>query len=145
MPNIASIMKAHNKQVLAKDENPATAKKNLCPLQGNCQARNIIYNAIYMYNANLQCNTKSQDQTPQKCTCTGLTEPPSKLRYSNHLQSLRHEKYENSTELSKHIWCQKRNGTTSHSPSIGQFPADPRPTAANRRGATCASQKNFPS
>ena len=30
-------------------------------------------------------------------------------RYSNHLTTLRHDRYENSTELSKHVWSMKRD------------------------------------
>ena len=79
---------------------------------------------------------KLQDRTGWNwTTIDGPTEPPFKLRYRNHLQPLRHEKHQNSTELSKYIWHQKWNNT--HSLSIGQFPTDPRPTAANERGAVC--------
>ena len=69
---------------------------DLCPLQGNCQATNIIYNAEVKENNNSQLYI-------------GLTEPPFKLRYNNHTQSFKHEKHQNSTELSKHIWQLKRN------------------------------------
>ena len=44
-------------------------------------------------------------------TNIGLTEPPFKFRYNNHLQSFRHEMYQNSTELSKFIWRLNRNNT----------------------------------
>ena len=40
----------------------------------------------------------------------GLTEHPFKQRYSNHMQSIRHEKYGNSTELSKYVWQLKKEG-----------------------------------
>ena len=101
MPNIASITKAHNKQISTSGTgtDPITCncqKKDLCPLQGNCQATNIIYNAEVKENNNSQLYI-------------GLTEPPFKLRYNNHTQSFKHEKHQNSTELSKHIWQLKRN------------------------------------
>ena len=101
MPNIASIIKAHNKQISTSGTgtDPITCncrKKDLCPLQGNCQATNIIYNAEVKENNNSQLYI-------------GLTEPPFKLRYNNHTQSFKHEKHQNSTELSKHIWQLKRN------------------------------------
>ena len=101
MPNIASIIKAHNKQISTSGTgtDPITCncrKKDLCPMQGNCQATNIIYNAEVKENNNSQLYI-------------GLTEPPFKLRYNNHTQSFKHEKHQNSTELSKHIWQLKRN------------------------------------
>ena len=103
MPNIASIIKAHNKQISTSGTgtDPITCncrKKDLCPLQGNCQATNIIYNAEVKENNNSQLYI-------------GLTEPPFKVRYNNHTQSFKHEKHQNSTELSKHIWQLKRNKT----------------------------------
>ena len=36
-----------------------------------------------------------------------MTETPFKLRYANHTQSFRQEKYKNQTELSKYIWSLK--------------------------------------
>ena len=35
----------------------------------------------------------------------GLCETPFKVRYGNHLTSMRHEKYRTKTELSKHTWA----------------------------------------
>ena len=59
MPNIASIIKAYNKQISTSGTrtDPLTCncrKKDLCPLQGNCQATNIIYNAEVKENNNSQ-------------------------------------------------------------------------------------------
>ena len=42
-------------------------------------------------------------------TYTGLTEGTSKQRYNNHLSTLRHQKYKNSTGLSNYIWQKKRD------------------------------------
>ena len=110
MPNIASIVKAHNKQVSTSGTgtDPITCncrKKDLCPLQGNCQATNIIYNAEVKENNNSQLYI-GLIEPPFKLR---YNEPPFKLRYNNHTQSFKHEKYQNSTELSKHIWQLKRN------------------------------------
>ncbi|PIK38370.1 hypothetical protein BSL78_24802 [Apostichopus japonicus] len=101
MPNIASIIKGHNKRIsatLTSKEKEAynCRKKDTCPLNGNCQASNIIY--------------KAEVKTTDNCkTYIGLTEPPFKLRYGNHKMSLNHEKHQNATELSKHIWQLKQN------------------------------------
>ena len=40
----------------------------------------------------------------------GSTETSFKQRHVNHMTSIRHEKYENSTELSKYTWQLKRSG-----------------------------------
>ena len=40
-------------------------------------------------------------------TNTGLTEGTFKQRYNNHLPTFRHQKYEDSTGLSKYIWQKK--------------------------------------
>ena len=45
----------------------------------------------------------------------GLTEGTFKSRYNGHLQSIRHEKHETATELSKKYWEIKRGG---HEPYI---------------------------
>ena len=102
MPNLASIIKAHNNEV-SKDiskcmQKPCNCqKKDVCPLDGKCQTNNIIYNAeVRRMNSN---DTK---------VYIGLTEHPFMQRYSNHIQSLKHEKYGNSTELSKLVWQFKR-------------------------------------
>ncbi|PIK51687.1 hypothetical protein BSL78_11407 [Apostichopus japonicus] len=101
MPNIASIIKGHNKRIAAthtsKEKEACNCrKKDTCPLNGNCQASNIIY--------------KAEVKTIDNCkTYIGLTEPPFKLRYGNHKMSLNHEKHQNATELSKHIWQLKQN------------------------------------
>ena len=46
------------------------------------------------------------------CVCvSNVREPPFKTRFNNHMQSLRHEKYQSSTEFSKYIWQLKRSNT----------------------------------
>ncbi len=102
MPNMASIIQTHNKKVQRKPvgENAKTCncrKKEECPLSGKCQTNNVIYNAeVVVENQN------------QNKLYIGLTEHAFKQRYANHLQTFKHEKYENSTELSKYIWSLKR-------------------------------------
>ena len=104
MPNLASIIKAHNNEVLKDNstppQNPATArKKTFVPLNGECQSNNIIYNT--------EVENTSRNETK---VYIGLTEHPFKQRYSNHMQSIRHEKYGNSTKLSKYVWQLKKAG-----------------------------------
>ena len=65
--------------------------KNSCPLEGNCNVRNIIYQAEVV--------------TPQsRESYIGLCDTTFKERYRNHTCSFRNERYKNVTELSKHIW-----------------------------------------
>ena len=67
-----------------------------CPLEGNCQARSIAYKAT----------VNNGEGTKQYI---GFTENTIEQRYSSYLQSMRHEKYESSTELSKYVWRSKRS------------------------------------
>ena len=97
MENVGSLVKSHNKKVAAHQ--PGTPEdlcncrtKAKCPLGGCCQTRSIVYNA----------KVTSENGTSAKYI--GLTENAFKTRYSNHIQSFTHKKYENSTELSKYIW-----------------------------------------
>jgi len=66
-----------------------------CPLRGDCQARNIVYQA-----------TVATDK--DKETYIGLTENTFKTRFTNHKASFKNPKLEKATELSKHIWKLKR-------------------------------------
>ena len=100
MPNMARLIKAHNKRVLhppTPDKDCNCRIKNSCPLKGKCQADNVIYQAMV------------SDDTRNAKVYTGMSAPPFKARYSNHLTTLRHDRYENSTELSKHVWSMKRD------------------------------------
>ena len=100
MPNMATIIKAHNATISNSETKPTQKpcncrQKDTCPLNGECQTENIVYQA-----------TVHGKQTK---VYIGLTENNFKQRYANHKQSFKHEKHENSTELSKHIWKLKRN------------------------------------
>ena len=100
MPNLASIIKAHNNVVLKDNgtslQKPCNCwKKDLCPLNSERQSNNIIYNA--------EIENTSRNETK---VYIGLTEHPFKQIYSDHM----HEKYGNSTEQSKYIWQLKKAG-----------------------------------
>ena len=102
MSNVKSIISSHNKAQI--NEPPKQSEetnnscncrnKNTCPLEGNCNIRNIVYQA--------------EVTTPQtKETYIGLCDTTFKERYRNHVCSFRNERYKNVTELSKHIWSLK--------------------------------------
>lgn len=103
MGNIKNIIDGHNKAIISKTESPVQAgcncrKKEECPMKGQCQARNIIYQA-----------TVKTDNSNSDETYIGLTENTFKTRFGNHKASFNHASKQSSTELSKHIWDLKNN------------------------------------
>ena len=101
------IIKGHNKSIISAQ--PKTTekrcncrKKNDCPLNGNYQIDNVIYNALVTTN----------NPTTSK-TYIGLTESTFKQRFTQHKSTLTHKKHQNSTELSKYVW-QLKDKSTEH-------------------------------
>ena len=105
MPNVATIIKGHNHRILhpeplagscnTQSDPPRSCncrKPDECPLGGECLVSSIVYKA----------SVEAQGSTGAK-HYIGLTEGTFKKRYANHLTSFRHEKYMNSTELSKYV------------------------------------------
>ena len=106
IPNVQQILKGHNKSVLANSAQPTPdqagerackkKKKKQCPLEGNCLAKGIVY----------QAQVTSGRQTE---TYVGLTATEFKSRFRNHQMSFNNEMHKNDTELSKHTWQLKSN------------------------------------
>ena len=101
MGNIKTIISNHNKAEINKatrtndqKKNCNCRKPNLCPMDGNCNAENVIYQA--------EVTTSTTKET-----YIGLCDTTFKLRYRNHICSFRNERYKHATELSKHIWSLK--------------------------------------
>jgi len=97
---MGAIIKSHNKQQLhdAEPEKPCNCRvKANCPLGGECQAREIVYEAA----------VSAEGETKRYI---GISDPPFKTRFANHLTSIRNERYMNSTELAKHAWQLKSEG-----------------------------------
>ena len=97
MPNVKNIIDSHNKSKIktgtaTEQQEPKCncRKKPDCPLNGNCQQTNVIYQATV--------TTETSTET-----YVGLA-TNFKERYRNHLTSFKHCKKRNATELSKHIW-----------------------------------------
>ena len=105
MNNMDQIIKAHNNKITNPSETPdkpCNCKiKQSCPLNGACQATNIVYKAEVIDN---------KDPTNKK-TYIGISQPSFKERLSNHKKSFKHKKYEKETELSKYIWRLKETKT----------------------------------
>ena len=98
-PNIKQIISSHNKKILKEEEKQAEPScnckdKELCPLNGKCQDKNIIYQATIFTN----------QPEPEKHTYVGLTATKFKARLSNHKTSFNNGKYRNATTLSNFIW-----------------------------------------
>ena len=102
--NMKAIIDGHNKSILNKQEPVQPQKscnciiKNQCPMDGQCQTTNAIYEATIT----------TDDDNYQPKIYIGLAETTFKKRFANHKKSFNHEKYENETELSKEYWKQKR-------------------------------------
>ena len=101
MGNIKTIISNHNKAEINKATRTKDQKKNcncrkpkLCPMDGNCNAENVI-------------NQAEVTTSTTKETYIGLCDTTFKLRYRNHICSFRNERYKHGTELSKHIWSLK--------------------------------------
>jgi len=74
MPNMASIIKGHNRRILNAPDatKPCNCRdKKLCPLDGDCQAKSVVYEA--------QVESRSG-----RNKYIGLF----KLRFNNHMSSL---------------------------------------------------------
>ena len=96
-----SVCDRANKSMLRKADpvdRPCNGRsKDQCPLKGKCQTSCVVYKA-----------TVSSETDVKEYI--GLTELPFKQRYPNHLTSIKHEGYSNSTELSNYVWDLKRKG-----------------------------------
>lgn len=102
MTNVKNIISNHNKVEINKSLKPSDETKTACncrnktscPMSGNCNVKNIIYQA--------------EVTTPNtRATYIGLCDTQFKERYRNHTCSFRNERYKNATELSKFIWSLK--------------------------------------
>ena len=101
MPNLAQKISAHNKLVLKRNPSmpnkPCNSRaKQEWPLNGNCQARNIIYQASIKTERGVE-------------TYVGLTGDHFKSRFRKHTASFKDQRKKNATELSKHIWGLNNN------------------------------------
>ena len=76
-------------------------KKELCPLTGNCQAENIVYEAT------ITCN----EQTYGENIYIGIAETTLKKRYSKRKRSFNLAVHKNDTELLKEFWKIKRRNS----------------------------------
>ena len=100
MANMDQIISAHNKHVLTKQNLQPTMENNCncrvqnqCPLDGNCLADNIVYQA-----------TVTRHDNNKEESYIGLTENTFKTRYTAHKSSFNHNDKRYATTLSEYIW-----------------------------------------
>ena len=96
-PNFKKIISAHNSKILKqKTPDPPCncTDKNTCPLDGNCRASNVIY----------QATLKTLEDPPTVETYVGLTSTEFKDRFRNHKTSINNRNHRKATTLSVKIW-----------------------------------------
>ena len=110
MPNMKSIINAHNRQILYTEDQSTEKKqcncmnKNNCPLSQKCLTQEMVYQA------NLVSNIDNEHEKIYK----GLCETTFKIRYGNHKKTFNYEKYKNDTELASEFWRIKNlNGSST--------------------------------
>ena len=104
MPSMEKLITAKNQSLFRKEARSFSAtanacncrQLNACPVDKKCFNEEIVYQAVVIREDN-------NEESSYVC----VTEGKCKTRYANHSTSFRHEKYRNSTELSKHIWSLK--------------------------------------
>ena len=79
-----NLIKQHNSKVLSEptshqEKSCNCRNKNSCPLDGNCQVKNIVYKATVTTEQNYRIDY-------------GTAEGEFKTRYNNHTNSFRHRK-----------------------------------------------------
>ena len=100
MPNIGSIIKAHNRKIIQKNPEPSKAcncrKPEECPMKGKCLSSQVVYKAT----------VNSEDAS---VSYVGLAGGTFKERFNNHKKSFKNIAYQRETELSKYIWGLKND------------------------------------
>ena len=127
MPNMATIISSHNKNILGNKQEPKTTihpcncrNSANCPLNGECREKAVIYKASITSDGSSKYYI-------------GCTKTEFKTRYYNHTHSFRYREKRNATELSKAFWNAKDSG---HEPSIKWSIAD-RATAYQPGSRSC--------
>ena len=107
MSNIKQSIANHNKAILSKEKIKEEQIKlcncrnrTLCPLQGNCLQKGVVYQA-----------TVTQTNTMREDIYIGITKNEFKTRYNQHTSSFRLSHKSSTTSLCEHIWKLKENNT----------------------------------
>ena len=104
MKNINTIVQSNNKRLL---QEPKTAQnqcncrnKENCPLNNNCQVREIVYKA------------EVTSSNHMKMVYYGLAGNSFKERYGGHKNTFKYESKRHATKLAEHIWKLNDNNET---------------------------------
>ena len=103
--NMGAIISSHNSRIQRQDgqvenDKPCNCRvKANCPLNGHCLIKSIVYRA--------EISTNEQKDTR---FYIGSCSSTFKERFSNHLKSIRHERYGKETTLSSYFWRLKAKG-----------------------------------
>ena len=108
-------------------------ESNDCPLQGNCLARSIVYEA--------RVTTEDDGKV---MNYIGMTANDFKGRYRNHQKSFRDVNYSNETELSKYICTLKHSGRSFSTSWAILKRAKPYAAGGNIIDAISAIMRNSP-
>ena len=96
-PNFKKIISAHNLKILNErtpDPPCNCLDKDSCPLEGSCNASNIVY----------QATLTTKEDPPSVDTYVGLTATEFKERHRNHKTSFKNKNYSGATSLSAKVW-----------------------------------------
>ena len=104
LPNIKSIINAHNRKILYPSPTVSRRTSNCInisqyPLQQNCLSNNILY----------QANVTPVGKNSETKVEYGICKTTFKLRYANHKKSFNHRNRKSDTELSNEFWKIKDN------------------------------------
>ena len=102
MPNIATIISVHKKQVM--NPRKETHSCNCCKKSVSSQI-NASHPPSYVYEA-----TITNDKNDEKKTYIEASATSFKDRFRNHTKDMKHRKYSKSTKLLKYIWELKDKG-----------------------------------
>ena len=108
MNNMTQIIKSHNSKILNnnniinKNRECNCRRKAECPLDNQCLSRSLVYKASVI------------PTVAAKRKYLGLTEGIFKDRFNKYKTSFHHDKYQNSTELSKYAWSLQDNNDIYH-------------------------------
>ena len=105
MPNIGSIISGHNQKILNGNTNVTERRcncrnPNQCPLDGDCLAKEVVYEAT------VNSDLPRYEPTIYK----GITERIIKERIKEHRKTFNNRKYISESELTKEIWRIKDEG-----------------------------------
>ena len=137
MPNMTSVINAHNKKILKEltplERGTCNCQRRYrgnCPLGGECLSPNVLYEA--------QLSSTERNYTER--VYKGITEPVFKTRLGDHEKDFNNRRYIDATELSKEVWNIKDKGY-EYSITWRLVKQCPSYNPVNKRCILCLSEK----